>query len=136
MNNIFTEQGTLVIAQLLQTAISNNWALGLFQNNHDPIYTDTFAALVECTFPGYARQQHTWGVTAGPPGARMSQGGSTFTRSVTGTPQLVYGYFLLDLISGNLVYAEKDPGGPFSLGVAGESYFVTPQWTIISQYLM
>lgn len=135
MQNIFTEQGSLVVANLLKTAIANNWALGLFQNAHSPIFTDTFAALVESTFPGYARQQHFWGATSAPPGARLSQGGNTFTRSVSGPAQLVYGYFLLDLVTGNLVYAERDQGGPFSLATAGESYFVVPQFTVFSQYL-
>ena len=135
---ICPQQGNLLIAQNLLTVVPGR-ILGLFRTNLNPTWATTNAALVESTFPGYAAflpgPIFTNAALFGQGAILRPAGPYTFTCTADCPLEYVYGWFLLG--QGNRLLAiQQDPAGPFPISKAGDSYTVTPQMTVISQFLM
>lgn len=125
---------TLWLSQILGTAYTlhlytNDVTAGLTPAEIDLLEAADFT---EATFPGYAEEaldSGDWTVTAGDPtiAANLPK---TFTRSSTGTPQIVRGYYItIDGFGDALVVFEAFPG-PFTVEFLDDAVTVTPTLTL------
>jgi len=117
-----------------------NWGTlqaGLFIADHVPANGDTLATYVaiEASFPGYARVDVlNWTVAAddGAGRARTAADLITFTRTVSGVPQFVWGYFIVDP-DGVQLWAERHPAPPVRMEMAGDVFRISPAFTLRSE---
>ena len=127
-----TDEGEVIaLKALLNHTAGQNLVLKLYQNNITPADTDVAGTYTECTFTGYANvtlKGGSWTVTPGAP-AVASYAQQTFTSSADQAAQNVYGYFLTQLGSGTLVYAERFTGAPFVIQNLNDNIKVTPRLT-------
>ena len=121
----------------LDLVLAVNYTLRLYRNNvtsgltPDQIEALTEASFTEANFAGYAAAALTggsWVSTQGNPstGAYAQQ---TFTRSSTGTAQLIYGHYLTKTSGGALQYFEHYPA-PVSIEFIGDAHKVIPTITL------
>jgi microcystin-dependent protein len=105
----------------------NNVVLGLSTVQIEAL---TQAAFTEANFAGYAASSMTtsWTTTQGNPSV-ATRAEVTFTRSSTGTAQLVYGYYLTRNSDGALQWFEHFDG-PVSIEFINDAVKVTPTITL------
>lgn len=91
-----------------------NLILKLFQSNTTPTKSDATGAYTEATFTGYSSVTLTgsaWNVSANP----VTYAVQTFTSSMGGQSQLIYGYYLVGATSNLLYGAERFSDGPYTI---------------------
>lgn len=124
----------------LLLVLRSNWptlSMGLFVSDYTPADGDNLATYtaIEATFPGYARVDLTgWTFPAadGAGRARTAAALVTFTRTVTGSPQFVWGYFVTEP-GGTLLWAERHPAPPVRMELAADVFRVNPAFTLRSE---
>lgn len=112
-------------------AAPQDLVLKLYQNNITPAETDTAGTYTEATFTGYAAVQLTaanWTVTPGAP-TEAAYAQQTFTSSAGSQNENVYGYYIVQRVSGKLVWAERFSDGPYNIVNNGDAIKVTPKIT-------
>lgn len=104
--------------------------LKLFKNNHVPADTDTAADYTEANFTGYAAEplvMGSWVYTPGSPSTAV-YGDVVYTSSAGSQSQIVYGYYVVQRISGDLMFAERfddnDPEAPYTIVNVGDTITV------------
>lgn len=121
----------LSLETIVNKTAPQNLVLRLYSNNITPSDTDTAATYTEATFPGYTAITLTganWNAAASGSIAYNAQ--QTFTRSSTGALENIYGYYITQVVSGILLYSERDPGAPPTAIVAsGDNIKITPTIT-------
>jgi len=118
----------ILLEALVNKTAPQDLKLKLFQNNVTPSETDTEATYTEATFTGYSAVTLTassWTVTEGAP-TQASYPQVTFTSTAGGQNQSIYGYYLVQVTSGKLVWAERFTDGPYTIVNNGDSIKVTP----------
>ena len=88
--------------------------LCLYENNVTPGESDTVVTYTTATFSGYASEEVSaddWTITAGAPSSAACVQKS-FTSDAAQSAQSIYGYFLVEASSGDLVYAERFSSTP------------------------
>jgi len=118
----------ILLEALVNKTAPQDLKLKLFQNNVTPSETDTEATYTEATFTGYSAVTLTassWTVTEGAP-TQASYPEVTFTSTAGGQNQSIYGYYLVQVTSGKLVWAERFTDGPYTIVNNGDSIKVTP----------
>jgi hypothetical protein len=118
-----------IAAMIVNKGAPEDLVLKLFSNNITPADSDTAASYTECNFPGYAAITLPGASWSTPSGGTTTFAERTFTRNVTGTPQNVYGYYVVQLTSGVLMWSERDASGPFAMTNNGDTVRVTPTMT-------
>jgi hypothetical protein len=121
----------IALEALVNKAVGQNLVLRLYQNNITPAEADTAATYTEATFTGYAAITLTgssWTTTAGAP-SHVDYAQQTFTSSAGSQSQSIYGYYLTQVTSGKLVYAERFSDGPYVIVNNGDAIRVTPTIT-------
>lgn len=116
----------LILEMITNKTAAQNLVVKLFQNNITPSDTDTAATYTEATFTGYAAITLTgasWGAASGGTITYGSQ--QTFTSSGT-VNNSIYGYYIVQLSSGTLVWSERDGSGPFTISQVGDAIKITP----------
>jgi hypothetical protein len=108
--------------------------IGLYKSNYTPQDTDTLATYtaIEADFPGYARLETLNWSAAGSDGAGRQftkADFAIFTRSSTGAAQNIYGYFVYQDATGDLLWAELDPAAPKVVTNAGDAIAIRPKLT-------
>lgn len=105
---------------------TNDVTAGLTPEQIDALDTADFT---QATFPGYAAITFNsgWTVTQGNPTTARNTA-RTFTRSSTGTAQLIHGYYLVAVTDGVLQWFEQFDA-PVSLATLGDAIVVTPTFT-------
>lgn len=106
-----------------------NLVLRLFTSNTTPAETDTEATYTEASGNGYAAITLTaanWTTTPGAP-TETAYPEQTFT--FTGALGNVYGYYLTQVTSGKLVWAERFTGAPFNIQNNGDQIKITLKLT-------
>lgn len=113
--------------------------VGLFQSSHTPANGDVLAdyEAIECDFPGYARQDSlAWGVpdTDGAGRARVTHNDVlVFTRIANGAAQSAFGYFVVDVPSNVVLWAEEF-AAPFPIDdETADPILVRPRLTLRSE---
>lgn len=110
--------------------------VGLYQNDWTMRHDSVIGQVVPATFSGYAGLQALTGWTA--PALLNDQAVSnadpaTWTRGAGSVNNWIFGYYVVDA-AGVLRWAERDPNGPVAIVVAGNTYRVTPQFSLGSRY--
>lgn len=121
----------------LDLILAVNYTLRLYRNNvtsgltPDQIEALTESSFTEANFAGYAAAALTGGswVTTPSNPSTGTYAMQTFTRSSTGTAQLIYGYYLTKTTGGQLQYFEQFPA-PISVEFLNDAVQVTPTVTL------
>ena len=120
----------IALEAVVNKTAPQNLVLRLYSNNITPSDTDTAGTFTEATFAGYAAITLTgasWNAAAAGSITYGSQ--QTFTRSSTGAGENIYGYYVTQLTSGLLVYAERDGAAPFVVTNQDDAVKITPAIT-------
>jgi hypothetical protein len=117
----------LILAMIVNKTAPQDLVLKLYSSNTTPAETDTAVTYTEATFSGYSAIPLT-GATWGSPSAGSITYSSqqTFTHNGGGVSNSIYGYFVVQSVSGTLLYAERDGSAPFTLTNNGDNVKITP----------
>lgn len=123
---------------LSQLCVSYGWRMQLYQNNYTPVQGSTLADFVEADFSGYTGPQAIIGwstptIVSGHAKSLANMIQWTFGGGVT--TNNIYGYYVISNTSGQLVFAERDPGAPKLMQPGSPPYQVIPAFTGISEFL-
>lgn len=116
----------IALAAIVNKTAPQNLVLRLYQNNITPSETDTASTYTDATFTGYVAITLTgasWTVT---PGVNVAYPQQTFTSSAAQATQNIYGYYLTQVSSGLLVYAERFSDAPTPITNNNDQILVTP----------
>jgi hypothetical protein len=119
----------LALEMIVNKATPQNLVLKLFESNTTPAESDTAGTYTEATFTGYSAINLTgasWNAASGGSIAYGSQ--QTFTSSAVQSKS-VYGYYVIQVTSGTLLYSERDGAAPFSITQNGDTVKLTPTIT-------
>ena len=107
---VVPDEGELSILAALRTYANANYKVRLFASNTTPTSASVLADFTEASFAGYT-SGGTAPVYAAPATVsgqgKMSASQITFTRSSTGTAQIIYGWYLVDTGTSKVVKAER-----------------------------
>lgn len=106
-------------------------SLRLYQNNITPAETDTAATYTVATFTGYANialNGASWTVTEGAPSSAAAAQ-QVFASTADQAAQSIYGYYVVQAVSGIIMWAERFTNGPYVIANNGDEIRVTPQIT-------
>lgn len=88
-----------------------DWRARLFVNNFTPSLTMTAADFVEASFGGYQSStldRGAWSSPAAVAGrSQVVYGTDPLAWTVTSSPQTVYGYYIVDALTGDVQWAER-----------------------------
>ncbi len=119
----------VILENIVNKTAPQNLVLRLFQSNTTPADTDTAGTYTESTFTGYSAINLTgasWNSAASGSISYSSQ--QTFTCSGASS-QNVYGYYVTQVSSGILMWAERDASAPFAIANSGDAVKITPAIT-------
>ena len=120
----------VMLQNILNKTAPQNVVLRLYTNNYTPVETSTEANFTEASGFGYASVTlpgASWTITPGnPTSASFAQ--QTFT--FTGTLGNVYGYYMTQLTSGFIMWAERFTDGPYNIVNSGDQIKITPVITL------
>lgn len=119
----------LALEMIVNKTAAQNLTLKLFESNTTPAESDTAGTYTEATFTGYSSISLTganWNAASGGSIAYNAQ--QTFTSSAAQS-KLVYGYYVIQTVSGTLLYSERDASAPFSITQNGDTVKLTPTIT-------
>lgn len=123
---LFPNSGeNLVLEMIVNKTAAQNLVLKLFSSNTTPSETDTAGTYTEATFSGYAAITLT-GASWGAASTTIAYAQQTFTHNGGGVSNSIYGYFVVQVTSGTLLYAERDASAPFTLTNNGDNVKITP----------
>lgn len=116
----------IALEALVNKTAPQNLVLKLYQNNITPSDTDVAGTYTEATFGGYSAATLT-GASWGAASAGTITYGSQQTFTCNGsTPNSIYGYYVVQGVSGTLVYSERASGAPLSVTNNGDAIKITP----------
>lgn len=118
----------LALEALVGKTAGQNLILKLYQNNYTPIEASTESNFTVATFTGYTDQTLTassWAFTGADP-SHVDYPQCTFTSTAGSQNQPIYGYYLVQVSSGKLVWAEKFTDGPYTIVNNGDAIKITP----------
>ena len=117
----------LALEMIVNKTAAQNPVLKLYTNNITPGESDTAGTYTEASGNGYASVTLTgssWGAASAGSIAYAQQ---TFT--FTGNLGNVYGYFIVQVTSGTLLYSERFSDGPYNIVNNGDQIKITPTIT-------
>lgn len=115
-----------ILEMIVNKTAAENLVAKLYKNNITPSDTDTAGTYTEATFPGYASITLTgasWGTASAGSISYGSQ--QTWTCSGASTDD-IYGYYIVQLTSGVLIWSERDANAPFAVRNSGDQVKLTP----------
>lgn len=119
----------IVLSYLTNKDTPEDLVVHLYSNNYTPIAASEVGDFTEATFSGYASiptEGADWTITPGDPTeAECIQ--VTFTCDANLQNESIYGYYITRETSGDLVYAERFPAGPYVVENNGHEIRVTPR---------
>lgn len=121
----------LALKNFLNHTAPQNQVMDLYTNNITPAEGDTAATYTAATGSGYAQKSLTgssWTVTAGAP-SEAAYAMQEYAWSGVPTPATMYGYFIRQVASGILMWAERFTGAPYTIANATDKVQVTPKIT-------
>lgn len=116
----------LALEMIVNKTAPQNLVLKLYKNNITPSDTDTAGTYTEAVFSGYAAitlTGATWSAASAGSIAYSAQ--QTFTCNAVATDD-IYGYYVVQLSSGTLVYSERDGAAPLAIRNNGDQIKITP----------
>lgn len=133
---VVVDDGELKMLDILRTQINSDaWEIHLFQNNHTPAEDDTAADYTEATFSGYSEQTvDDFGAPSLVSGeAQVAASLNTWTHNGGAVGNDIYGYYITHSVSGDLMWAERDPNGPITIDTLNQTYNVLPRLNLRTQ---
>jgi len=121
----------LALKNFLNHTAPQDQVLKLFVNDKTPAEGDTAGSYTEMSTQGYASKSlagGSWSITPGAPSS-AAYAQQTWTFDGTGGATNVYGYFVVQAVSGILMFAERFTGAPFAVANNGDQIKVTPTVT-------
>lgn len=129
MTLLVTNNGEgIALAALVNKTAPQDLKLKLFKNNYTPLEASVTADFTEADFTGYSEKSFVaanWVVTEGAP-SNAAYAAQTFTSSANQTSQSVYGYYIVQVTSGKVIWAERFTDGPYPIVNNGDAITVTP----------
>ncbi len=119
-----------MLENILNITAPQDLVLKLYTNNVTPGDADVVGDYTEAAGNGYADidlDSGDWTITPGNPSS-AEQPQQTFT--FTGNLGNVYGYFIVEAVSGKLKWAERFTDGPYNIVNNGDQIKVTPKFTL------
>lgn len=120
----------IILENFLNKTAPEDLVLRLYTSDTTPAESDTELTYTEVSGGGYSASMITandWNVTAGNP---SSADHPEITFTFTGSAGNVYGYYVTQISSGSLMWAERFTNGPFNIQNNGDQIKVTPQITL------
>lgn len=121
----------VMLQNILNKTAPQNLVLKLFKSNTTPAEADTEATYTEADFTGYAAFNFVaanWTITAGAP-TEAVYAEQSFTSTAGAQSQNVYGYYVVQAVSGKIMWAERFTNGPYLIQNNGDVIKVTPKFT-------
>jgi hypothetical protein len=121
-----------MLEHIVNKTSPENLILRLFKSNTTPADTDTASTYTEADFTGYTAKTMTgtsWTVTSGDPcsGEYAQQ---TFASTAGSQNQSVYGYYVTQVSSTELMWSERFTDGPYTIVNNGDEIRITPKITL------
>jgi hypothetical protein len=121
----------VALANFVNKTAPQDGVLKVYTNNITPAETDTAATYTEATWTGYAN------VSLPGTGATITEGAPSsavwaqkaFISSANQTLVNNYGYFVVEVTSGKIKWAERFNGAPWPIQNVNDEIDVTPQIT-------
>ena len=133
MTLVLVNGGEVIVVNATTTKTAGeNLVLGLFKNNYALLESTVTADLTAADFTGYSATTLTaasWTTTPGSP-TNTTYPEVTFTSSAGSQNQPVYGYYLTQVTSGLLVWAETFTDGPYTITNNGDTIKITLNFTM------
>ena len=127
---LMVDQGEQICLEaLVNKTAPQDLVLKLYKNDKTPADGDDEGDYTEATFTGYAHADlagASWTVTPGAP-TEAAYAQQTFTSSADQTTENIYGYFIVQVTSGKLVWAERFSDAPNPITNNGDNIKVTPK---------
>ena len=120
----------IIMENFLNKTAPQDLVLRLYSSDTTPSETDTEATYTETSGGGYLEESLTaasWTVTPGNP-TTATYPEVTFT--FTGAAGNVYGYYVVQAVSGALMWAERFTNAPLNIQNAGDEIRITLQITL------
>lgn len=118
----------IMLENIVNKTTAENLVLKLYTNDYTPVEGSTDTDFTVASGNGYADKTLTgasWNAaTAGDP-SFITYAKQTFT--FTGALGNVYGYYMVQATSGDLVYAERFTGAPYNIVNNGDKIEITPR---------
>jgi hypothetical protein len=121
-----------MLEMIVNKTAPENLVLKLFTSNTTPADTDTASTYTEASFTGYTAKTLTgssWTVTTGAP-SEASYAQQTFASTANQTAASVYGYYVIQTTSTELMWAERFTDGPYTVTNDGDEIRITPKITL------
>lgn len=126
-----SSEGDVAVLQEYIDWLNTGAQIGLFNNNVTPANNISYAswAINEATFTGYARQNITSWPAAAVNGAGIAEVlHPTITWTLTGgSPEDIYGIFVIDPSASYFLWYERHPLAPITLTNPGDPFAYTPR---------
>jgi len=120
----------IIMENFLNKTAPQDLVIKLYSSDTTPAETDTVATYTETSGGGYSDETlvaANWTVT---PGAPTSASYPEVVFAFTGAAGNIYGYYIVQAVSGDLVWAERFTNGPFNVQNNGDEIKVTPNITL------
>ena len=133
MTLVLVNGGEVIVVNATTTkTVGENLVLGMFKNNYSLLESTVTADLTAADFTGYSAETLTaasWTTTAGAP-TNTTYPEVTFTSTAGSQSQPIYGYYLTQVTSGLLVWAETFTDGPYTITNNGDTIKITLNFTM------
>lgn len=135
---VVTDVGEKVMLDYVRAgSVLSGANLHLYKNNYLPVDSSVAADFTVATFTGYGGAILGSGVAATTVGGKayvpFTQ--RTFSVSANGGPSnSIYGYYIYNSGTGQLLFAERFAAGPYTMANLGDTLKLTPTLTLFSEY--
>lgn len=121
-----------ILNNMVNKVAPQDLRLKLYQNNITPAETDTAATYTVASWAGYANFDFVaanWTITEGAP-SDASYAEQIFTSSANQSSQSNYGYYIIQVTSGILMWVERFSDGPYNIVNLNDAIKITPKITL------
>lgn len=129
MAGLLIESGALELAQnVLAQTNAVELQIHLYVNNYTPLWTSSLSNFTECTATGYFAQQIDptyWTFSGGSTPPVVATAVPVLWTFTAGLSNVLYGYYLININTGVLYFAEKFTSS-YAIPSGGGSYVVVP----------
>lgn len=112
--------------------------IGLYQSDTQPERDSVLSDFAECDFSGYARKVVLPGDWQDPyldhKQAKSIGPGLAWEFSSGAVENLIFGYFVIDQDTDELVWAERDPRGGFLMADGAQPYVVNLSYSVFGEF--
>lgn len=105
----------------------------LYSNNYTPVSGSTAGDFTQATFTGYSAvtiDEEDWDITSADPAVALLDAAVEFTSTAGSQNQDIYGYYIVGVTSGRLIWAERFTDGPYNIANLNDKISVTPRITL------